>query len=221
MNAFSQTSCDKHSDAVMLVAFGDVAPDDLPPEVGEHLAVCAACRVELAEQRRMADALSDATELEPISPGLAARIVTEATRYSVRRERVRHAQGTAWMQGAGFAAAAMLLLGCLLPWNGNMRVATAGGLSEAEQLDLLAAYASLQWDGPLEYSIERIDDVLADVSQRLDALADELEQSPLTPDDAAPDGDDAPSLDQLPAQSSIGAAYCSATSGKHPIGMQR
>jgi hypothetical protein len=75
----------------------------------------------------------------------------------------------------------------------------------------LAAYASLQWDGPVEYSIERVSDVLSDVSGRLEALADELDALPSEPVETEPfDGARDSPPESLRALSSPGTAICAA-----------
>ncbi len=105
--------------------------------VREHLAVCAACRAELASFREVAGTLAAAAPQRDLPAGLEARILRAVRDRSAAQEasgprldvrRPGRPRGSPWPALTGIAAAVALVLGAgnLLQWSGVLSPAARG-----------------------------------------------------------------------------------------------
>lgn len=144
-----------------------------------HLAQCATCREEFESSRELARTLSAALSPEPLSEELLARVRSAwETPQAAERVPIRTIGGGWWA-----AAAAVLLAVVLSPWTLTTTSApsTSVDLTKNEAAAVMQAYAVLELDSYLEYSMEAL-------SQRVNELErvverDEQEMLPWGPDD--------------------------------------
>ena len=105
--------------------------------VREHLAVCAACRAELASFREVAGRLAAAAPQRDLPAGLEARIMRAVGDRSARQDapgprspalQPARKRGSPWPALTGIAAAVALVLGAgnLLQWSGVLSPAARG-----------------------------------------------------------------------------------------------
>jgi hypothetical protein len=164
MNAESQNDCSHHRDELLLLACGDIAPGDFSPAARDHLSTCAACRESLDESRELIAAVTKALRPEPLPLALQRRIherldAAALTRAPGRLRRL-HIVST--------AAAACLLTAMFTPQVQRPRADMERiVVTDHDAAEIVAAYGLLCWDAPLDYSIDQVDAVLADLEQLL------------------------------------------------------
>ncbi|MFO0839248.1 MAG: hypothetical protein U1D55_12085 [Phycisphaerae bacterium] len=138
-------------------ACGETLSPQALRDVDRHLAVCADCRVILAETADVAAMLS-----RELAPGAAS---TAQTQQILRRidAALKPAQRVIAMpRFAGFAAAACVLFGFL--WTPSRDAAppqtATPVMSSADRTELFSAIALLEWDDPLSDALTTLDDQL-------------------------------------------------------------
>ncbi len=199
--------CGRFRDDLLLLACGDVDLSACSPDMLEHLAACSSCRVALQETRETVAMLADALKPEPLSVDLQSillRPVTFPARAVVRQAR------PAPLHAVGFAAAAGLILAMMLPINGTWTRAAPMWLSADDERELVAAYAMLQWNTPVDFAIERVSEIIDDVYGSIERDSNVASVMPWGPDDEwdAPAGQKSPSSRGWPLSGNAHLSFC-------------
>ncbi len=171
-------ACDSLGHELVRLMCADAA--EPAPELRAHLAECAACRELLASSRDLVGALRVALKPEPLPSRLATRIKAELD------ERTSPGRST-WLVRlslVGTAAAACLLAALLGPSATIPPTAPmVMELSSADAVAIVDAYAALQWEGTVAYSVEALSERIEDVSQTLTPGAEARSGLPWGPED--------------------------------------
>ena len=183
--------CGAFRDDLLLLACGDVELSNCSPDLLEHLAACSSCRAALQETRETVAILADALKAEPLSADLQSAILGPIVRSALVAGPARFAP----LHAVGFAAAAGLILALMLPFNNSGTRDAAMRFSADDERELVAAYATLQWNTPVDFAIERVSEAIDDVYGSLERDSDAASVLPWGPDDEwdAPTGQESPS----------------------------
>lgn len=154
-----ESSSASANDEILLVAFGDRGLDALSPEQHARLADDPSLQSELNETRELAAALGDALRGTPLPEGLSRRIAAGLDDLTARPKATRSVP----LVQLAWAAAACLLAGLLLPVERigvpavQERWVSGGIIRSADDADeIIAAFASLEWDDPTRYRLDQM-----------------------------------------------------------------
>jgi hypothetical protein len=212
---FTMIECGRHRDELLLLACGDIGSSDCSQRLREHLSVCRACRESLDQTRETVAMLADA-----LAPG----ILDVNLGHAVRPRIVRHSAAPsrqkrpAPLHAVGFGIAAGLILAFLMPVGGEPPIR----LTYEEERELVSAYAMLQWSGPVEYAIERVNETIDEVDRAIERSSPDAGILPWQPDDDwdAPTIDDGRSLQSLPLRPNGLLDVCRLESAGRGVGTQ-
>ncbi len=197
--------CGRFRDDLLLLACGDVEPSACSHEWLEHLAACPECRVALLETRETVAILATALKPEPLCADLQSAILSPI----VRTTGVARPARLTPLHGIGFAAAAGLILALMLPVNDGWTRAAPLRLSADDERELVAAYAVLQWDTPVDFAIERVSEIIDEVYGSIEHDSNAASILPWGPDDEwdAPVGQESPSSRGWPLPGSVHVSF--------------
>ncbi len=189
---FTMIECGRHRDELLLLACGDIGRSDYSHRFREHLSACGACRESLDQSREMVARLADALAPGILDANLGHAIRPRIVHHSaaiVRQKRL------APLHAVGFGIAAGLILAFLMPVGGGPPIR----LTYVEERELVSAYAMLQWSGPFEYAIERVNETIDEVNRAIERSSPGAGILPWRPEDDwdAPTVDDGRSLRSL------------------------
>lgn len=174
MNAESPiVECEALRDELLRDAVGDVLETESTGELEAHLSNCSSCRETLEESRELLDSLRAALRPTELPAGLQARIHQGWKGRTPRRAgRVRRL-----LPLAALAAAASLLVAVLTPPEQPMT------LSQADAAEIASAFGLLQWNDPLERSLDTVGKRLDSIQRDLGGDADPAGPLPWTAED--------------------------------------
>lgn len=165
-----ESSSASATDEILLVGFGDVSLDALSAEQHARLADDPALQSDLNETRELAAALGDALRVTPLPDGLSRRIAAGLDDLTAKPKATRNVR---LVHGA-WAAAACLIAGLLLPVERigvpaiEERWVSAGIIRSADDAnEIIAAFASLEWDDPTRYTLDQMSDAIEQMHQSI------------------------------------------------------
>lgn len=176
--------CGRHRDELLLLACGDIGSSDCSHRLREHLSVCGACRDSLDQTRETVAMLADALAPQPLDVDLGRTVRPRIAHHSAAAARQKR---PAPLHTVGFAVAAGLMLAFLMPFGGEPPIQ----LTYEEERELVFAYAMLQWSGPFEYAIERVNETIDEVNRAIERSSPDAGILPWQPEDDW----DAPTVD--------------------------
>ena len=114
------------------------------------------------------------------------------------------------LHAIGFAVAAGLILAMLLPLNETWTRDLSIELTADDERELIAAYAVLQWNTPLDFAIERVSETIDDVYGSIERDSNAASVLPWGPDDEwdAPTGQESPSSRVWPLSLKACFGFC-------------
>lgn len=207
--------CGRHRDELLLLACGDIVSSDCSQRLREHLSVCGACRDSLDQTRETVAMLADALAPGPLDASLGHAIRPRIVHHSaVAARQTRPAP----LHAVGFGIAAGLILAFLMPFGGEPPIR----LTYDEERELVSAYVMLQWSGPIEYAIERVNETIDEVNRAIERSSPDAGILPWQPEDDwdAPTVDDDRSSQSLPLLRNGILNVCRLTSAGRGVGTQ-
>lgn len=209
MNAEQQqNACGRHQMELVRVMWEQGAEPSAA--LRAHLASCPLCREELDAARELAAPLRAALRPEALREGLEAEIRARVVARSTN-------QGLPWALRVGTAAvAAALLLAVLVPHSRPTRSTAEVTLSADDAAVIASTYTLLNWESPLEDSVEYLSTRIKDATQRVERQSGAPSTLPWGPEDDW----DLPVGDEETSRIRAGQRLCAAPP-RVPIALRR
>ncbi|MBU0639500.1 MAG: hypothetical protein KKB50_11595 [Planctomycetes bacterium] len=173
MNAdYDNTECGRHREELLQLACGGSPETDRSTALEAHLTVCAECGQLLSESTELVAELSAALHPEPL-PIETVRLIERrlAERTTAQPRMLRRPAHVLWAA----AIAAGLLLAAFTPWPVRNRPVEPDPerivLSEADALEIVAAFSQLRWSSPVEAAIDQLSSRVADIEKSVERQA--------------------------------------------------